>query len=386
MRRGRSRIILVDTPGFDDVHKPDIILLEEFVDFLRDIVAKGLQLTGLIYLHRINDTRLQGSARKNLHLLGELCGDAFLPHLVLVTTMWDRIDKEVGSSREDALKSRYWKPFLDKGATSARFDATRKSATDIIDMLLSSSPAADVMLDIQREIICDGKTLAETNAGRSLVEQLRDEVRRTRKELNDLKEEGGCEPQEIHELDGKLQRSLRLHEKYTGPRSPSDVPFPHPPRWKQPGIYGPRPVSGSDYTWNQNRLGSPAPQPQARARSHPPDRVDWSPQEHSQVGSPSSPPVYTGLEESFNTHLDFYADSTYSHDQGPGIGAGQWTSGDGLPQSQYHWSPPDNSDPYSYSAGNDPSNLPFDFSGNHTQSQPQNQYRGGYYSSREGQG
>lgn len=190
-RHKEYHVVLLDTPGFDDANKPDIILLEEFVEYLRKISRQGLRLSGIIYFHRINNNRMYGSAQKNLQLLTKICGDKFLRHVHLCTTMWSHIDKEIGDSREEQLKSEFWKDLIDKGAMVERFDGSHESAIAIIDNLLRRASADDTILGIQLESINEQKPLSETEAGRVVLEELQSTLQKYHHSLEEVDQQKG---------------------------------------------------------------------------------------------------------------------------------------------------------------------------------------------------
>lgn len=53
---------------------------------------------------------MQGSAKSNILLFRQLCGDNALQKVVLATTMWDVVDGEIGAKRERELveKKDFW--------------------------------------------------------------------------------------------------------------------------------------------------------------------------------------------------------------------------------------------------------------------------------------
>lgn len=55
---------LVDTPGFDDTLKSDIEILMDVAGWLNKAYKAKIPLTGIIYLHRINDVRVGGTGMK----------------------------------------------------------------------------------------------------------------------------------------------------------------------------------------------------------------------------------------------------------------------------------------------------------------------------------
>ncbi|KAJ1334959.1 hypothetical protein MN608_01691 [Microdochium nivale] len=64
------RVYLIDTPGFDDMlpgsTRSDTEELKDIAFFLAQTYGRAIRLAGIIYLHRITDMRISGSALKNL--------------------------------------------------------------------------------------------------------------------------------------------------------------------------------------------------------------------------------------------------------------------------------------------------------------------------------
>ena len=134
-------------------------------DLLR--YEKNIKLAGLIYLHRITDNRMAGSPHRNLRMFGELCGDQAAKKVVLVTTMWDKVQQDTGARREKELLQNYWKTMITYGASTARFSNSADSAWKIIDPILSlKQPAAELLL--LQELVDLKRPLNETKAGKAL--------------------------------------------------------------------------------------------------------------------------------------------------------------------------------------------------------------------------
>jgi hypothetical protein len=168
--RGNSKILLVDTPGFDSSMETDIYLLGQFVQFLKEQASQGVFLSGIIYLHRISDMKMGGSARKNLQLLREFCGNQFLERVTLVSTMWDIIQNEVGFARERNLTGKYWAEMIGLGAVPLRYDGTEDSALRVIDRYLERELLGNnVKSDIEREAVQIQMPPQETGAGRFIL-------------------------------------------------------------------------------------------------------------------------------------------------------------------------------------------------------------------------
>jgi hypothetical protein len=101
---------------------------------------RGLKLAGILYLHRMTDLRISGSALKNLHVFSGLCGMEKMPTVVLMTTFWGGVEEDIGATREAELKATFWKDMLENGCTTRRFDGGYQAAWDILGHLLSREP------------------------------------------------------------------------------------------------------------------------------------------------------------------------------------------------------------------------------------------------------
>lgn len=146
-----------------------------------------VKLTGILYLHRITDTRMTGSAKKNLFMFKKLCGADALKHVVLVTTMWEQVDEQIGRQRLSELEGteEFWGFMLQKGSRMERHMHTSQSARRIVDMFVSpNGPSAPpVVLAIQDEMVNNKKGLDETEAGKGLEGVLAQEREKFRREL-----------------------------------------------------------------------------------------------------------------------------------------------------------------------------------------------------------
>jgi hypothetical protein len=183
---GRSKILLVDTPGFDDSERPDSEILADISRALTAQHKLGIPLKGVIYVHRITDTRYQGNSVKTLKMFKEICGKDALKNVILVTTRWHEIaDAQLGAQREQQLRTKFWSYMLGHGSTMARFYGDTESAHVIASQLMVKS---SVVLDLQRELAEEGKTLMQTKAGALVNDNLEDLKAQARKELQDLEE------------------------------------------------------------------------------------------------------------------------------------------------------------------------------------------------------
>ncbi|KAL4064014.1 P-loop containing nucleoside triphosphate hydrolase protein [Scleroderma yunnanense] len=187
-----TKVELVDTPGFDDSRAgiTDAEVLRMIADFLTNewFKWKSSRLTGLVYVHRISDTRVGGSSQRNLRMFRKLCGNDSMKNVVIVTTMWDKVTPEEGEQREQELRSsdNVFKPLLDNGAVMMRHDRTPKSAADIINYLLGKSATTT---QIALEMAKEGKALENTAAGMEFSREIEEIVKKHKQEMESLKAE-----------------------------------------------------------------------------------------------------------------------------------------------------------------------------------------------------
>ncbi|PVF99678.1 hypothetical protein CPB86DRAFT_796459 [Serendipita vermifera] len=107
------KVILLDTPGFDDTQSSNYDILEEITEYMDKFslalstetdtrYRKNKLLDGIIYLHYIADRRMGGITVRNLRLYESLCGDDPLKSIRLVTNMLP--NAEIGNEREQELR------------------------------------------------------------------------------------------------------------------------------------------------------------------------------------------------------------------------------------------------------------------------------------------
>ena len=183
MNIGRSKTLFIDTPGFDDSARTDSDILTEISRILAAQYQAGVSLKGVIYLHRITDVRYQGSSVKTLNIFKKICGPLALKNVLLVTTRWNEVDEGLGASREKELRESFWAYMLNKGSTMTRFYGNKDCATAIASQLVSKR---GIVLEIQRELVDEGKNLKNTVAGSFVQEDIMKMKARYEKEMNDL--------------------------------------------------------------------------------------------------------------------------------------------------------------------------------------------------------
>jgi len=137
------RLVLLDTPGFNDAYEEDIGILKHIATWLKASRNKGARVGGVLYFHDISDKRFTGTSRQHLLMFSRLCGYEALPKTVLVTTNWPSDPDDVLDRREEEMKSDHWKTLTDKGLQVCRFQRDYSSAWGIINSLLGHTNDLD---------------------------------------------------------------------------------------------------------------------------------------------------------------------------------------------------------------------------------------------------
>ncbi|KAK6539329.1 hypothetical protein TWF694_009562 [Orbilia ellipsospora] len=211
---------LIDTPGFDDTYRQDIDILKDIAFWLSTSYKENIQLSGIIYLHRITDNRVGGTARKDLNMFKKLCGEESFANVVLATTMWENVSPREGNDREETLRTstEFYGSMVQMGSAMYRHTGDRNSAMNIINHLVNKRTTT--ILNIQREM-ATGLSLDETAAGKELDGELRKQkreferrLRENRKELEAaLKQQNDAMARDLADKQEELQRSLAAAQK-----------------------------------------------------------------------------------------------------------------------------------------------------------------------------
>ncbi|KAG1740777.1 kinase-like domain-containing protein, partial [Suillus paluster] len=157
---GRN-VVFVDTPGFDDSVRTDHEVLKEIAAWLKKTYKERVTLSGILFFHRITESRMRGTPLRNLSVFKELCGTNALENVILTTTMWDEVLEHIGSQREQQLKTQFWQEMMSHGSRTARFTASFDSAWEIVKHFDATTPRP---VQLQKEMVDEGKALSETSA------------------------------------------------------------------------------------------------------------------------------------------------------------------------------------------------------------------------------
>lgn len=185
-----QRIFFIDTPGFDDTKVCDTEILKTVVDFLASGYQSGIKLTGIVYLHRISDNRMPGSAVRNLEVFEALCGEDCFSNVVLATTFWGSgppAAKYIEYETQLKNTKNFWKPMIEHGSKVFRQNNGMESAMAIINHFLTVKQK-NIVLKIQKEIVDDNVSLLDTAAGQRVNQDLLEYQAKIAKDLKEMQE------------------------------------------------------------------------------------------------------------------------------------------------------------------------------------------------------
>lgn len=201
---------IVDTPGFDDSHLSDRDILMKLLQWLKAAYTDGRKLSGIVYLHRIDLPRMQGSALRNFGMFKQLCGEEFSTNIVLGTTCWDLVTSEDGARRESQLKEKggFWYSLIQKGSSVLRIPQSQDSCRDILLDIAHKSP---VFLKSQDEMGRMGLNLDQVSAIKALDPELEEAKRqhaaaKARQEAEFRRRQQELERQKKAEIEAQKRR------------------------------------------------------------------------------------------------------------------------------------------------------------------------------------
>lgn len=154
---------MVDTPGFEDTDLDDEDIFMALADWLDKSYRKGQRLTGLLYLHRIIDTKAKGSNLRNLRMFRKLCGEQNFGNVILGITWWDKEDPDVASAREKTLASNpeLWGDMIRHGSEVVRVPLDKEGS---IQLLVKLAQKGNTTLQIQDEMFKKNIPARDTSA------------------------------------------------------------------------------------------------------------------------------------------------------------------------------------------------------------------------------
>jgi hypothetical protein len=168
-------------------------VLEEIATKLCTFYDLGvLHIVGIIYFQRISDVRMAGSSLKSLRIFEKICGAATFPQITIATSFWNLLHDDqlsIGEEREKTLRDddTFFGNLVKGGAKMTRYADSFANARALVEDFFEEKRV--VVLAIQKEMVNDKMTLAETNVGRYLEGDLLVVRERYERALQDLGKE-----------------------------------------------------------------------------------------------------------------------------------------------------------------------------------------------------
>lgn len=196
MKSGGNTIHLIDTPGFDDTARSDTETFEEIAFWLTIAHDHDISISGIVYLHRITDLRIQGASLQSLEVFKKMCGVANYHAIVLGTTRWDEIlpkQRAKAKARQWELcqKDWFWGDVLQAGGKVVSLENPRAHALEILAHIVNRKQK--LTLAFQHQVFREHRQIYQTDAGRVLYEaaneQLEEEESRLEEAKKSLREE-----------------------------------------------------------------------------------------------------------------------------------------------------------------------------------------------------
>ncbi|KAJ2934639.1 hypothetical protein H1R20_g2461, partial [Candolleomyces eurysporus] len=142
------RLIVVDTPGFDDPDQTDAAVLQQIIGWLEKSFPNGKCRGGVVYLHDVSEARYQTVAQSDLEALDRSLKPGLYHQLIIATTKWNRCSNfEEAEKRHERLQT-HWNTALSAGSQVYSF-REEKDAWDIVNQFLPTIEQAEE-LDISK--------------------------------------------------------------------------------------------------------------------------------------------------------------------------------------------------------------------------------------------
>ncbi|KAL4729785.1 hypothetical protein ACLX1H_004213 [Fusarium chlamydosporum] len=153
---------------------------------------------------------------KNFNLLEKMCGPHAASRVFLITTMWDltqtgKLNHREAEMRETRLASieEFWGKLCRQGSRTKRWQGDYRTAQSIVRELLRLSERSGLVVQrIQRELVDEGKSLAQTAAGKELLTEYESTERKCSDELSSFiyrERDGLTSDTSLSELRGQIQ-------------------------------------------------------------------------------------------------------------------------------------------------------------------------------------
>ncbi|KAK0611711.1 P-loop containing nucleoside triphosphate hydrolase protein [Immersiella caudata] len=196
------RVVLIDTPGFDDDARNDVEILSDIAKWLSaEGLLRGQTLDGLVLLHPVTRNFVSGMERRRTQLLEKILGEDAYQRVTIATTMWGTLGREYAQRLDAEYKgvfdkngrlgnSGVWANFTKKGAQVVRHDNNRESARSIIRTIVNRAIEEGIQETLlQKEIADRNVGFMGSALGQHLVAHLEEDIRLLERDLMKHREE-----------------------------------------------------------------------------------------------------------------------------------------------------------------------------------------------------
>ena len=148
------------------------VLFQYGEDFKRSYKTES-RIPGVILVHHITEEAPSNMTLSSWRLLFDMLGGPCMPHLMIVTTKWGVVPREVAEVRERQLIE-HWRPMLQLGARLRRFYgdenfANRDEALSLVEEFL---PMQTILPQLTEELCVQNRKLGDTIAGTRTKESM----------------------------------------------------------------------------------------------------------------------------------------------------------------------------------------------------------------------
>jgi hypothetical protein len=183
-----TTVNLVDTPGFNDTNLDDEDIYYKIIDWLKDFHGKGQKLSGLIYLHPINNRREKGSDLQSLKVFKKLVGSENYTNIIIGLTFYDLEDPEAVMAREQELResSDMWADMIAAGATVVKVPFNKDECISLIKTMIGTET---MTLQAERELFEQNLSAAELSAMTEMRDQEDLKIMRLKEEMEQISQQ-----------------------------------------------------------------------------------------------------------------------------------------------------------------------------------------------------
>jgi len=115
-----KQVVFVDTPAFPDPGSDNTVagvdVEMKIRDWARKTFGRNIKITGILYLHKINENRMTQPPLPHYQMFRRLCGEGFHARVLLVTTMWEKLSNRDDGERRKVILRRHWSEMINNGS------------------------------------------------------------------------------------------------------------------------------------------------------------------------------------------------------------------------------------------------------------------------------